>query len=87
MTKIYTYDKPDAKAWKNNEMHITSIEFYERERRGKIYYGAVFTWMIHWNNRFTTTSKRFKTKEEGNKFFLQLKKNLSGLKLIEVIDD
>lgn len=87
MTKIYTYNKPDMRNFKDGQLYATSIEFYKRERRGQVFYGVVITYFIPDNNRFTEMSKRFKDEKEGNEFFLKMKKNFPGLHLIEEIED
>lgn len=87
MTKIYTYNKPDMRTLKDGQLYATSIEFYKRERRGQVFYGVVITYFIPDNNRFTEMSQRFKDEKEGNEFFLKMKKNFPGLRLIEEIED
>lgn len=87
MTKIYTYNKPSMKNWQRGKLYATSIEFYKRERRGKVFYGAIINYFIPDNNRFTERSYRFKDKKEGNEFFLKIKKEFLGLRLIEERDD
>ena len=87
MTKIYTCKRPTKEDINRGGNFITTIEFYERERRGKIYYGVIFNYFVSDKNCFTSSSKKFNSKEEGNNYFKEIKRNVKGLKLKEIIDE
>lgn len=85
MTSIYTFDKPNK--YDDRFDYISSIEFYARNRRGKMYYGVILTMFKPSNNSFYDTSVRFNSKEEGREYFKKMKKELPGLRKIQTIDD